>query len=672
MRAIDGGMAFQGSAAEIAVHADYRADIDGLRAIAVLGVLVYHAFPQILTGGFTGVDVFFVISGFLITRAVLTEIASKRFSIGGFYARRARRLFPALAFVLVTCLLFGWHTLLADDLAQLGKHIAAGVGFVANLVLWSESGYFDAASTSKPLLHLWSLGIEEQFYLAWPLLLLAAWRLRLPLLPVIFTAAALSLAVSLHVLHGNPTAAFYAPFSRAWELIVGALLAVFCSPLATRERNWFLARWAVATGAAPHRLVREYMAGIGLTMLVGSLTLVESSMPFPGFLALLPTVGTALLIGAGPATFISRRILSSRAFVWIGLISYPLYLWHWPVLTFARNAYADLSNLQLVSLLLVSVVLAWLTWRVVERPLRSSRHGGLKVTALLLAMASIGGLGLLVWKKDGYPSRYPQIIQRATEYDLDAYRLGLRNHVCFMDLGASADFYAPECVDPGEGPLWVLWGDSAAASLYPGIRGIQQHAGTMRLAQFTSSACPPILDFEGPNEHCAYNNRWALDSIAALKPDTVVLAAMWQEYDLGNVERTVARIKAAGVKRVVLLGPPPAWKDTPSRITFNLWRDDPLHVTPPARLDYSKYGAGPAAEGPRQTVAAEAHLRAVSENSNIAYISLVDAFCNAKGCLTREDSDSGETFFLDIYHLTPAGSHFAAGLIEGELLGEGV
>lgn len=658
-------------------HGGYRADIDGLRAIAVAGVLFYHAFPHLLPGGFVGVDVFFVISGFLITRVILDGLNRSSFSIGDFYARRVRRIFPALLLVLTVCLAFGWKTMLADDLAHLGKHTAGGAGFVANLVLWTEAGYFDQASASKPLLHLWSLGIEEQFYLAWPLLLWAAWRARLPLMPFIVGTAVVSFLINLHHQAGNPTAAFYSPLSRGWELMIGGMLAHWSSASGAGERAWWNARiraLGIQTerGAALAPALRSGCAVLGLGMLVFALAWIDSSMPFPGFRALLPTVGTALLIASGPNTPVARRLLASRPMVWIGLISYPLYLWHWPLLTLAGNAYGSLDTAHRIALLLASVVLAWLTWRLVERPLRSASRGNWKVAGLLLGMMAVAAAGLAIWHKGGYPSRYPDIIKRATEYDLEAYRAGLRNHVCFMELGSNAEQYAPECVDGGSEPLWVLWGDSSAASIYTGMRDLQKRSGKMRLAQFSSSACPPMLDFDGPNPACRLNNTWTLDKIAQLKPDTVVMAAMWHEYGKDTLADTIARVKALGVRRVVLLGPPPSWKDTPSRIVFNIWRDDPLHATPDPRLDYATYGMGQgeqAAGGPDyRTATAETFLKELARTNGSVYISMTDALCNKKGCLTRADSDSGETFYLDIVHLTPAGSKYTVKLISDQLL----
>jgi len=656
-------------------HGGYRPDIDGLRAIAVVGVLLYHAFPSLLPGGFVGVDVFFVISGFLITRVIIDGLSRSSFSIADFYARRVRRIFPALLLVLTACLIFGWRAMLAEDFAHLGKHAAGGAGFISNLVLWSEAGYFDQASASKPLLHLWSLGIEEQFYLAWPLMLWAAWRARLPLMPFIIATAAISFLINLHLQGNNPTAAFYSPLSRAWELMIGGMLAHWSSASGARERDWwisFLSSLRVRSTPALATGMRSACSFIGLGLLSISLVWINSSMPFPGFRALLPTVGTALLIASGPNTPVARWLLASRPFVWIGLISYPLYLWHWPLLTLAGNAYGSLGTPERAGLLLASVGLAWLTWRLVERPLRSPTRGGWKVLGLLLGMAAIAGSGLLIWKKDGLPSRYPEIVKRATEYDLEGYRAALRHQVCFMELGTNAERYAPECVDGGNQALWVLWGDSSAASMYTGVRHLQERSGKMRLAQFTSSSCPPIMDYDAPNPDCRFNNDWTMGKIEQLKPDTVLLSAMWHYYDNAKLAGTIAQLKSIGVRRVVLLGPPPSWKDTPSRIVFNIWRDDPLHTPPGPRLDYAKYGMGEgeqaAGGADYRTSVADAFLKNVAVTSGSEYISLTEVLCNEKGCLTRADADSGETFYLDIVHLTPAGATFAVKQISPQLL----
>lgn len=299
------------------VSGNYRPDIDGLRAVAVIVVVAYHAFPQLMPGGFIGVDVFFVISGYLISGIILGAVATDTFSYANFYARRIRRIFPALAVVLAAVAVAGWFLLYVDDYQRLGRHIAAGAGFASNFLLWRESSYFDVAVELKPLLHLWSLAIEEQFYLAWPLLLVFASRwTRGPLLLVLAIGTA-SFLVSIWQVRIDRTPAFFSPWTRFWELLAGATLACIEIDRVLKVR---LDRW-LSIHALP-----DAAAVIGSTMIVAGLVLIDATRVFPGLWVLLPVGGTFLLLVAGPRAMVNRAMLSLPPIVWIGLISYPLYL----------------------------------------------------------------------------------------------------------------------------------------------------------------------------------------------------------------------------------------------------------------------------------------------------------------------------------------------------------
>lgn len=286
-------------------------------------------------------------------------------------------------------------------------------------------------------------------------------------------------------------------------------------------------------------------------------------------------------------------------------------------------------------------------------------------------MAALAGASALIVKFEGVASRYPQIIQRATEYDLEGYRASLRNRVCFMDLGQGPTQYADECVDKGAQPLWVLWGDSGAAAAYTGLRHLSERSRQFRLAQFTASSCPPMVGYESKNPDCKSNNQWVIDKIGQLVPDTVIMAGIWGRYDKSSLPATIKLIHNAGVRRVIILGPTPAWKDTPSRIVFNLWNSDPLHRIPGERLDYLKYGAGhgEGSDGGEdtQTEFSEQSLRSLAEQFGATYISIADKMCNEQGCLMRESAASGDAFYLDIVHLTPRGSDYAIRAIATEL-----
>jgi len=375
----------------------YRADIDGLRAVAILSVLFYHAFPEWIPGGFIGVDVFFVISGYLITTGLLQNLHNDRFSLLDFYERRIRRIFPALITVLAACFALGWFFLLAPEFEQLGKHVAAGAGFVSNLVLLKDIGYFDTAADLKPLLHLWSLGIEEQYYALWPLVLLVTWRLRLKIIPVIIGLSAVSFFFNVHHLQHHVQTIFYSPQARAWELLTGSLLAALQT-----ERTLLL---SPRSG--------HVLSIAGITAIVVPIAILTPISIFPGWWAILPVAGAASLIAAGPLSLLNRTVLASRPMVAIGLISYPLYLWHWPLLSFARILSGEEPTRPLrVLVVAVSTALAFLTYHFVEKPIRFGRlrhktFGPISASmaTLCAAMLAIGFLGYGGFASKGFPSR---------------------------------------------------------------------------------------------------------------------------------------------------------------------------------------------------------------------------------------------------------------------------
>src|SRR6202158_3967655 len=323
----------------------YRPDIDGLRAIAVMLVVNFHAFPEAMPGGFIGVDIFFVISGFLITGIIVRELDQQRFSLLAFYNRRIRRIFPALIVVLGATLVLGWLWMLPAAYAQLSADVFASAAFFSNIVLLLQSGYFDIESARKPLLHLWSLGIEEQFYLFWPLILMLVARLRLSILVAASVIGIGSFVLNAALIGSNPIATFYLPFARAWELLAGAALA--CS--------W---NEVSQTFAASNR-----RGSIGLVVIAAVARVLDTKSAVPGWWAVFPVAGAALLLSA-PAAWFCRTLLASRPLVWIGLIGYPLYLWHWPLLVFfGIIKFGPLTLVECELILGLRALLGWLTYR---------------------------------------------------------------------------------------------------------------------------------------------------------------------------------------------------------------------------------------------------------------------------------------------------------------------
>jgi len=324
------------------MHSKYRPDIDGLRAVAILSVVGFHIFPEKIPGGFTGVDIFFVISGFLISTIIFSSLERDRFSLVEFYIRRIRRIFPALILVMIVCLAVGWFALIAYDFKPLGLHIAAGAGFVSNYVLWKESGYFDRAATAKPLLHLWSLAVEEQFYIFWPLLLSFVWKKKWRFISIVIGIAIFSFAINIYLTGSYQNASFYLPVARFWELMTGGVLAfiVLHRPdLNSRYKNG------------------QSVLGIALVAL--GVVLLNKQSAFPGWWALLPSIGAFLIISAGPEACLNRTLFSFKPMVWIGLISYPLYLWHWPILSYLRITRGEPSLKLKIFVIGISILLAW-------------------------------------------------------------------------------------------------------------------------------------------------------------------------------------------------------------------------------------------------------------------------------------------------------------------------
>lgn len=512
-------------------HLKYRADIDGLRGMAVILVVFFHYFPEACAGGFIGVDIFFVISGFLISTIVLDDLAQGRFSFIDFYSRRIRRIFPALLLLLLASLLFGWFALLADDYKQIGKHVAAAALFVSNFILWNETGYFDVAADSKFMLHLWSLGIEEQFYLAWPLLLWLSRKQSLRPITLVLAIGGFSFALNVHGIFSNELATFYSPLSRLWELLVGS--AVACHQLARKSSGLPIR----------HSNIRSWL---GASLIAVSVLIMSKDDYFPGWWALLPTVGAALIISSGVGTWINRVPMSSRVLVWFGLISFPLYLWHWPVLTFLLVLEdRPPGTTTRILALAVSLVLAWLTYSYIEKPIRFGRHGRAKSMVLLILMAILGGAGFGVYYLDGLRSRDSIQALQKTRDGLDWPRENISTANC-ANRNAPRRYY---CAMADQGvPTIALIGDSHANHFYPGFATEYSRMGE-RLIHLGDPGCPPILDvsskFAKGRDQCAHNSSEVLHYISSQTDiHTVILAANWHLYLLGTRFKDSATINS--------------------------------------------------------------------------------------------------------------------------------
>lgn len=629
-------------------HTKYRPDIDGLRAIAVMSVVFYHFFPGRFRGGFIGVDIFFIISGYLISLILFDNFEKKSFSYREFYTRRILRIFPALGAVMAFVLIAGWFLLACDDYALLGKHVVSGVLFISNLVLASESGYFDSAAISKPLLHLWSLGVEEQFYIIWPIIIGFFWHRRTNFLVVSLSIAVLSFIFNILNIDTQPSMVFYSPLSRFWELMIGGVLAYL-----TLNNSNIILKYT------------NLKSILGFILLVCGFIFINETLEFPGYLALIPCLGASLLISSSNS-WINRNILGNKLFVWIGLISYPLYLWHWPLFSLANISVYSAIGLPIKSkifLIIVSFMFAWMTYQFIEKPIRNNRnHKNIIVLTLVTILFILGGFGAIVVKTDGlnnygkersdyvrYFKNYrithkiEDVYRRDCNfYDLEKSDAGMPTNIALPSIGKSC------YIKPSMGAKSIfIWGDSHAQSLYSGLKN--ELPESIAILQVASHGCPPdiVESIMNRNNFCKVSNNFALRTITKEKPNIVIIA-QYQHHDINKTREIVTKLKKVGINHVIVIGPDPAWSPVLYKeIANRYWLKTPNRIS----------------TGLDQSVLNEEKYMRVSLNSadNFQYVSLIDFFCNKEGCLAyiNNDRKDGITTF-DYGHLTPVASTYLA------------
>jgi peptidoglycan/LPS O-acetylase OafA/YrhL len=504
----------------------YRPDIDGLRAFAVIPVILFHAFPHLLPGGFVGVDIFFVISGFLISTIVVHSLANDKFSFLEFYEHRARRIFPGFVLVVASSLLLASAVLMPSQFDQLGRHALASTLFLQNFNLAGEAGYFDAASETKPLLHMWSLSIEEQFYVLFPLV---AWFLRGRLqwlFGVVVACLVMSLVMNLATLYEWPTAVFYYPQYRVWELLAGVLLAVGVFQFGAAEQA--IARHWCGRGLK----WQNALACLGAVLLVLALLSFDSRSPYPGWRALLPVTGALLVIAAGPSAWLNRRVLSARLPVLIGKISYPLYLWHWPLLSLCFVYFKGEVPVQWrMAMIVITGVLAWLTFQFIELPIRRSARPQLFSAAAIASLMLVAAVGFFVDRIDGvtrYTEHVAKLGKAAGQWEYPG-KLTRKSSEQVTYLFQSS----------GAAESTMFLGDSNIEQFYPRFDELQLRDGarTANVAYVTGGGCLPVrdVDYGIKHQHC---NGLVEGALRVLKADPsirrVAVAASWNGYLLSG------------------------------------------------------------------------------------------------------------------------------------------
>ena len=560
----------------------------------------FHAFPVWVPGGFVGVDVFFVISGYLISTILFKGLEQRSFSFFGFYARRLRRIFPALAIVLLTCLVLGWFTLFSSEYMQLGKHVAGSAGFVSNFVSWSEAGYFDKSAETKPLLHIWSLGIEEQFYIVWPLLLYLTWNRKIGSIAWLVVLLVGTFVLNVLTVTANATADFYSPLTRFWELLAGGLLSYF-SLYKPAFRN-FREKRAQAMSrvdrpvATSTGMSKNIQAGTGASLLLiaGGLPIFDQSQGYPGWWALFPVGGTFLMISAGRHAYINDKILSARILVAIGLISCPLYLWHWPALYFQRLIHGnELSIKTLVMIYLASFLLAFVTYVLVERPLRSHKIILTKTFVPLIGlMTVIGSAGYYVYVERGFSARNQKV------EDIAAAATDL----VYQPVNAKFAGNGAMILGKTGADQIILLGDSMMEQYLPRVlKLIDQHTIDLdrsRIVMITHGGCPPLPDLE--QDSCGVLVTHAFQALLSEPAKTVVFAAFWSapaslrenDQPIHALTDFMSRLVKSGRRVFVILENPVSRSYAPEAMLPTGWNrlvGTPKIPEDPTRLSVEKF-----------------------------------------------------------------------------------
>ncbi|MCB9227994.1 MAG: acyltransferase [Deltaproteobacteria bacterium] len=610
----------------------YRADIDGIRAIAVLAVVIYHAFPDILPGGFIGVDVFFVISGYLISGIIISEIKEDRFSILNFYDRRIRRIFPALFALVSAVMLMGWLTLIpVIEFRELSQSVSSVALFLSNMYFWYKTDYFSQAAELKPLLHTWSLAVEEQFYIIWPLFLAFLFRKtgKKGITAGILSFLLLSLAISLILTKADPSAAFYMAPSRFWELAAGGILAIGINKLPFPEK---------VRGAS------QILAFSGIIL---SFLFIDDQAIFPGFVAIIPVTCTMLLIRAGTdGQHFIRRLLSSKPFVMTGKISYSLYLWHWPLLAFARIYHPDHEVMAKPAILLFTFFISVLSWKYIETPFRKSKKtnsSGYKSLAFGGALIAVWTLfGLTGHRNWGYPSRLSGDLAEQSDY--------IKNSPHFVCNG----LYKSQI---GSGPASIaLWGDSHAADLCPVMKQLTDLTGTGSM-NYIQTSCLPLITQDGSSYRKGCNTSGSMSAILS-NPQitTVILAGEWPAQEqqqtetiLSAIRHTITTLTASG-KHVIFIGDVPVYQTdiTVCHLRSEMLRRFGLQIRcASGNLDKD------------QQITKQSRIRSLVQSlktetkERIDYVDRIPYFCPENQCLSYHE---GKPLYRDSNHLTIPGS----------------
>jgi peptidoglycan/LPS O-acetylase OafA/YrhL len=630
---------------------NYRADIDGLRAIAILAVVGFHYYPHwiegsnYVQGGFIGVDIFFVISGYLITSIISKEFKSGQFTFINFYAKRIKRLFPALLLLISTLLILSWLTLLPDEFISLSKQSLAGIVFSSNILSWLDTGYFDDAADTKPLLNLWSLGIEEQFYIFWPSLFYLIYKFKIKVNTLIIILFITSFILNIYLSSKFPEFNFFSPITRAWELIAGSFIATSLALDKFSHSN--------------NKLTKDIFSLLGIILIIYGVTSISSKNLYPSYFALIPIIGTFLIIISGQDALINSKILSNKILIYIGLISYPLYLWHWPLLVLYKviSSSDSVSLLTRLWLLILSFILATITYEIIEKKIRWSN----KKIVKLIFIYSITIISILLFIIIGFikPLHNSNDIDKILSSKTDWVYPGNQFNSYFKD-----------------GLRYYTSGTSEFNTIYIGDSNLEQYASRVNYLLKNKNEKLNSATFIGNQRHCqtlllildskniepnclnAYNQ---IVELASNKSVTnIVIAAQWINYSkLLNETDLISNslVETFKDKNIYIILTMPTGEELDPNSMFKGSRLSSLQIVPSNEFDLLKFK--------NITSVNHQNIYKISKNINAIIINPIDYLCENNICPVTDLS--GRPLYKDSKHMTSTYSRESAIFIDSTL-----
>lgn len=611
---------------------NYRSEIDGLRGLSVLIIILFHAEFALFRGGFIGVDIFFVISGYLITSILLNDLDKNNFKFSYFFEKRLRRILPTLLFVIIVCLPFAWFLMSPIQLKNFAKGILAVIFFVSNFFFWKESSYFEIASGENPLIHTWSLAVEEQYYLFFPFFLFFLWKFgKNKIFIIVIILTSISFLLSEFGWRNRPDANFYLTPTRIWEILFGSI-ASFISYKKKIKKN-------------------EFFSMMGFILVTISIFLIRDNYPHPSFLTSIPLIGVVLIILFGSKGTLTNKILSNKFLVNIGLISYSAYLWHQPIFTFTKMHFLELPSYIMFILSFLTFIIARFSYSYIEKPFRNQNYINFKdlIKIILISVLSIISFGLFIITNDGLDKRLSIDQRELLSWEDYDWKTIYQENNCFLDINQNERDFSDICHD--QYSKTVIWGDSHATSIFIGLKKF------IPIHQFTSSGCPPIINtnfYKLPN--CRQVNSYIMDLIKEKKYSQVILSADWishpSKYKLIN--DTIKYLKNIGVRDIVIIGGLPQYHPSlPRRI-----------ISKKIDINNSDFLIHDQIKIRKR----DQEIKNITNKLGVRFVSIVDKICHKKKCkITAGNSETFTPITWDYGHFTLKGSQYVGSLIIKEI-----